>query len=423
MTLALNALRKGIETHRLQQRKLVEGAPNIMIGVPTRDPKSNNGRFAPDFVWSLLQLQRPTNYSLNFECEWAEDKGPAENRESITERALQQGSKYLILIDDDMTFPYFTVERFIDDLDSLPDAAVVTAVIGKKRPFGEPEIFKTWNGGRYWDWKKNTVEEIWACGAACMAINLDYVRKMKKPYWVDESLDYKGAYSTFSEDLNFCRKVQDEAGGKVYLDSHIVCGHFDLKTGETYFPKSKEENGKGITMREAKTNGHRVFIVTGEGRTGTSAVSRILHEHFKIPMGYKNGDVNCEDREFVKLNENVIMGHYSFTFYLAHLEELVKKRNATYKEWGMKDPKTSYTLGTLLSLVRNAVIIRCTRAREQVVASLMRNYGCDEDRGIRIFMDRKIRLDNILDNRPHMVIDFSTQRTDAEIINELNKFF
>lgn len=426
MALALNALRKGIASHQLQQCKLPEKSPNILVGVPTRDPKSENGRMTPDFVWCLLQLQRPTNYSINFECAWEPNASAAQNREAITERAIKSGSKYLILIDDDMTFPYNTLERFIDDLETLPDAAVVTAVIGKKRIDGAPEIFKSWDGGRYWDWEKDTIEDIWACGGACMAINLEYVRQMKKPYWIDESVNYNGVYSNFSEDLNFCRKIQEEVAGKVYLDSHIVCGHIDIKTGEIFYPKSKESKKEEIQMREAekmRLSEQRIFIVTGVGRCGTSTVSRILQEHFHIIMGYEQNDLNYEDKEFVKLNENILMGHFSFPYYLAHLEDLIKKRSQTNMEWGLKDPKTSYTLGLFLSVIENPIIIRCTRDTDLIIESLMRNYRWDEEKARRVCQDRGTRLDNLLDNRDHLVIDFTTRKTDGEIINELNQLF
>ena len=420
MALALNALRKGIETHRLQQRKLVDSAPNIMVGIPTRDPRTNDGRFSPDFVWSLLQLQKPTNYSINFECEWHPDKGSAENRESITERALQSGSKYLIMIDDDMIFPYNTLERFIDDLDRLPDAALITGVIGKKRETAEPEIFKSWDGGRYWDWEKNTVERIWACGGACMAINLDYIRKMKKPYWVDESVDYNGVYSNFSEDLNFCRKIQSETKGRIYLDSHIICGHQDIKTGITYWPRSKEDTKKELKMREAN---NKIFLIVGVGRTGTTTTAKILQDHFNIPMSMGEMSKNYEDQIGKKLNENVIMGHFSFPYFLAHLEEYVKMRTNNQRNWGFKDPKLSYTLGVFLSIIPDPIIIRCNRNEEQVVADLIKDYGWDEKKARHVYRDRSTRLDNVLDDRPHLVIDFSKHRTEQDIINELNKLF
>lgn len=433
MALALNALRKGIASQQLQQCKLTEKAPNILVGIPTRNPKSDSGRMTPDFVWCLLQLQRPTNYSINFECAWDENASAAQNRQAITDRAIMSGSKYLILIDDDMTFPYNTLERFIDDLETLPDAAVVTGLIGKKRVDGAPEIFKTWDGGRYWDWKEKTTEQIWACGAACMAINLEYVRQMKKPYWIDEAVHYNGVYSNFSEDLNFCRKIQEETAGKVYLDTNIICGHIDIKTGETYYPKSKETRSEGIQMREAEMNQqqsrlsdikeNRIFIVTGVGRSGTSTVARLLHEHYNIPMGYEEGNQNCEDREFVKLNENLLLGHYSFPFYLAHLEELMKRRCKANKQWGLKDPKTSYTLGLFLSVFKNPTIIRCVRSAGLVINSFVRNYGWDEQKAQQIYKDRTIRLDNVLDGRDHLVIDFTTRKTDEEVINELNRLF
>lgn len=427
MALAIDALRKGISTHYLQARKLSEIAPSVLVGIPTRDPKLENSRWTPDFVWGLLQMQRPTNFSLSYECEWSGD-GPAKNRQVITERAIENGVKYLILLDDDMVLPIHTLTQLIEDLETLPDAGMVSGLICKKRIDGAPEVFKSWNDGRYWDWKKQTIESVWATGAACMAINLDYVRKMKKPYWIDEEIEYNGVHTNFSEDLNFCRKIKEETGGKVYLDTNVICGHLDIKTGEVYFPKSKETKGEEIKMREAipkRNNPNHTFIVTGVGRTGTSTIARLLHEHYHVPMVENHVIANdfYEDSDFVKLNEKVILGHISYSYFLAELEELVKARDKEHLQWGLKDPKTSYLLGTYLSIIKEPTIIRCNRDKSLVIDSLMRNYGWDEERARRIYVDRTIRLDNILDGRDHMVIDFSTHRTDSEIIGELNQLF
>lgn len=432
MALAINALRKGIATHQLQTRQLTVDAPSILVGIPTRDPKKEEGRWSPDFVWGLLQMQRPSNFSFSYECAWT--GSVTENRQILTERAIERGVKYLFLFDDDMILPINTVAQLTESLETLPDAAVVTALIGKKRITGEPEIFKAWNNGRYWDWKEETTEQIFACGAACLGINLDYVRQMKSPYWLDETVNYRNVQTEFTEDLNFCRKIQDETDGKVYLDTHVICGHMDIKTGEVYFPKSKDTKKEELAdiMREdittkdfkKRSNPNHVFIITGVGRTGTSTVARILHEHYRIPLGCDGSrDGFHEDPEFVKLNEKVILGHISYSYFLAELEELVKQRDKNHIRWGFKDPKMSYLLGTYLSIIKEPTIIRCNRDEKLVVDSLMRNYGWDKERARRVYIDRTIRLDNILDDRNHMVIDFSTHRTDSEIIGELNQLF
>lgn len=430
MALAIDALRKGIATHHLQTRKLPEDAPSILVGIPTRDPRLDGGRWAPDFVWGLLQMQRPSNFSFSYECVW--DGSVTENRQRLTERAIEKGSKYLVLFDDDMILPLHTLNRLVDDLATLPDAAIVTGLICKKRPEGDPEIFKSWNSGRYWDWKKDVVEEIWACGAACMAIDLDYVRKMKSPYWIDETVHYRNVQTEFTEDLNFCRKIQDETGGKVYLDTHVICGHLDIKTGEVYFPKKKsiasvstiETKIKNKNLKP-RNNPNHTFIVTGVGRTGTSTVARLLHEHYRVPMGCDVTRNNFyEDMDFVRLNEKVILGHISYFYFLAELEELVKARDKEYLQWGLKDPKTSYLLGTYLSIIKEPTIIRCNRDKNLVIDSLIENYGWDKEKAKRIYIDRTIRLDNILDGRDHQVIDFgNSYKTDAEIINILNQLF
>ncbi|MFX0141840.1 MAG: hypothetical protein ACFFDN_49845 [Candidatus Hodarchaeota archaeon] len=424
MNLTIDTLRKGISTHPMQIKKLGKNALSILVGIPTRNPQLDGARWAPDFVWSLLQMNRPTNLNLRYEAEWG-GSDIADNRNILTNRAIANNVKYLVLFDDDMILPLNTLIQLIEGLETLPDAAVVSGLICKKEVSGAPEIFKEWQDGRYWDWKENTIEEIWACGAACMAINLDYVCKMRKPYWIDETVLYKNSMTTFTEDLNFCRKIKEEANGKIYVNTNIVCGHLNIKTGEVFFPKSKKTIQQKINSNSSK----KAFLIVGVGNSGTSITGKILHERFNVSMGNGfipagvEGYTKYEDKDFSILNENVLKGNINLPFFVTQLEELIKTKNEQYEKWGVKDPKLAYLLGLYLSVIKNPIIIRCDRDKELVVKSFMKNYGWDKEKASGIYDDRTMRLDNALNDIDHLIIDFTEFRSDEDIICELNQLF
>ncbi len=239
----VNEPRRGMGLKKLRLKKLPDNAPSIIIGVPCRDPKLEWGRWSPEFCLFLRQLAQPMNYSMNVEVEWA-GVLPAENREIITHRALEANARYLVFFDDDILMPRDTLHRFMTGMEKMPNAAIISGLCCKKSKELEPEVFKAPNQGRYWHYQKETVQQVWVTGAGCMAINLDYVRQMKQPYWIDEVVEYKNEIARYGQDINFCRKLQEQTYGKVYLDTNIVCGHMDIKTGVIYWPEFMPDQQK-----------------------------------------------------------------------------------------------------------------------------------------------------------------------------------
>lgn len=231
-----NEPRRGMAIKGLRQKKLPYDAAAIVIGIPCRDPKLEWGRWSPEFSLFLKHLAQPMNYSMSVEIEWG-GVLPAENREAITQRAIEGGAKYLIFFDDDTLMPRDTLLRFMRDMETLPNAAIISGLCCKKSKDLEPEVFKAPNDGRYWKYQKDSVEQVWATGAGCMAINLTYVKQMKPPYWIDEVVEDENSAIKYGQDINFCRKLQEETDGKVYLDTHVQCGHLDIKTGLIYYPE------------------------------------------------------------------------------------------------------------------------------------------------------------------------------------------
>jgi GT2 family glycosyltransferase len=220
----------------MRRKKLSAFAPTLIIGIPSR------GKVSTEFTMSLVQLFNPLNMVVTYVVQ----KGmlPAEAREEITKYALEAGAKYIFFIDDDMLLPPDTLYRLNQRMQTLPDAAIVSGIYSSKFEPVEPFVYKEFGAGAYWGFKKNSIEQVWAVGAGCLLVNLEYVKKMKPPYWLDEYGEIEGRATFLGQDINFCHKIQKEAGGRVYIDSAINCGHQDINSGQIFHIPEREKGSK-----------------------------------------------------------------------------------------------------------------------------------------------------------------------------------
>lgn len=120
----------------------------------------------------------------------------------------------------------------------------------------------------------------------------------------------------------------------------------------------------------------RVVLVVGTGRSGTSAVSGVLHK-LGIPMGI----------EFVPADKNNRLGTYEDVSFFRRsreglgtgwLDEYVSIRSEDAPIWGVKDPHLTMLLGEYLPFFGDDVrIVVAHRNREATINSVVRAYGVD----------------------------------------------
>lgn len=210
------------------QKKLLPNAPTILVGIPSR------GTVSVEFMMCLLQLFQPLNIVMSYYVSKDPNKLPAEQRETITEHALKIGAKYVLFIDDDILFEPMVLHKLFIDIQTTMDAAVVSGVYGSKTDPSEPHVYKEFGEGAYWGMTLGCIEQVWSFGAGCMLVDMEYVKKMEKPYWLDEYREVDGVPGMLGQDINFCRKIQEEADGKCFVDTTIFCGHIDHKTSRIF---------------------------------------------------------------------------------------------------------------------------------------------------------------------------------------------
>jgi len=143
-----------------------------------------------------------------------------------------------------------------------------------------------------------------------------------------------------------------------------------------------------------------MFLICGSGRSGTSAVARLLHEagislgHDLIEPDEFNAEGYFEERGVVMLNDALLndVGLHRW-FSVASREEILRAARARVEPMrelvatatpAWKDPRFSWTLEAWLEVLseRPRVIV-CLRSPAEVVASTLRYYGLAGDEPTR----------------------------------------
>jgi len=154
----------------------------------------------------------------------------AENRNYIAVQACNNGSKYLLMIDDDMTFPPDTLDKLISNKKEICGVAYHSRgsdVKLKLVPNGIMSIVET-KKGKYIDLEKEKdpkykdVFECYATGTGVILIKCNIFYKIKRP-WFEFTYHDNGKCKE-GEDWNFCFKAKDEKF-KIYTDPTIKVGH------------------------------------------------------------------------------------------------------------------------------------------------------------------------------------------------------
>lgn len=158
-------------------------------------------------------------------------------REEIARQAIERKAKYLWFVDDDTVPPPNTLRRLVYVLENNPDVMVVGGVYVTKTDPPTPVVFREPGLGPFWKWKVGEVFEVESMGAGCMLINMEVFKHLEAPYfpWTEDySSEINGKSNVVSEDVAFCRKVR-AAGYRVAAHGGILCDHFDIQTGRTFY--------------------------------------------------------------------------------------------------------------------------------------------------------------------------------------------
>lgn len=117
-----------------------------------------------------------------------------------------------------------------------------------------------------------------------------------------------------------------------------------------------------------------MFLVTGTGKSGTSACARVLHENGYCVGHYLKEDF-FEDLEFITLVDGFVKGNTPFRFFIRDFCRIVKERENQFGDnWGLKYA-IAPILGLLIQHVSNPKVVWCYRDPQQTIDSMNRSWN------------------------------------------------
>ena len=198
------------------------------------------------------------------------------------------------------------------------------------------------------------------------------------------------------------------------------------------------------------------IIVTGVGRSGTSAVARVLHETLCICMGHDlpkptdaNPEGSYEDKGFRHLHIQVLNNRIDRETFEERARTLLRQRHAEHTpteevwsgekstgpismvplpgdRWGFKDPRASHLLDFYLDVLDDPGIIICERDLDDVLESWRRVCAGDSKQHRREINARKRSIDEALDDwgcDDHVLrLDMTPHRPTPCIMEQVGQF-
>lgn len=210
------------------------------------------------FLMSHMNWTPPLNVSMAYMVKMNMLSSHA--RQVMTMEAIRSGAEYIFYVDDDTLIPPLGLYTLYNFMEQNPHAGAVSGVYTTRQNPNEPLIYKEHGAGCAWDFEMGPgakPEVIFGAGAGCLLARVSAIKAVMEanpgvPVWADEK-DLPGADKRgvmWGHDIRFCRLLNLH-GFPVYVDGKILCGHYDIKTGQTFevppnapgFQKTKDRLG------------------------------------------------------------------------------------------------------------------------------------------------------------------------------------
>lgn len=201
------------------------------------------GLIPVQFMLSHMNWTPPLNVSMSYMVKTNMLSSHA--RQIMTMEAIRQGAEYIFYVDDDTLIPPLGLYTLYNFMEQNPHAGAVSGVYTTRETPNEPLIYKEHGEGCSWDFemgKGATPELIFGAGAGCLLARVSHIKKWMEdnpglPIWADEkdipSTGEGGNAVMWGHDVRFCRLLNLQ-GTPVYVHGGVLCGHYDIKSGQTF---------------------------------------------------------------------------------------------------------------------------------------------------------------------------------------------
>ena len=183
----------------------------IVIGVP-----HNQEFLYTKFVWSLLNLDRPTDSKIA----WGNCGEVFRSRNNIVNSAMKINATHLLFIDSDHTFPFYALKKLIDSNKRIISACYRNRLLPDRLAGTDKKKMPLRND-------LSGIQEVGGVGGGFLLINMDVFKKIGKPYFMLFT-DKDGEQFAKGHDIYFCDKAR-EAGEKIYMDYDLKLEHLTVR--------------------------------------------------------------------------------------------------------------------------------------------------------------------------------------------------
>lgn len=183
------------------------------------------------FMKSLLGMDKVGEYCFSMSA----SSLVYDARNGLAKQAVLENFDRVLWLDSDMEFAPDLMKRLSADLDEGRE--MVSALYFTRKAPVKPNIFNSCGyyhdeeknevtpaAINYWEYPKDTIFPIAACGFGGVMMTTDLIRKVGEKFGLPFS-----PILGFGEDLSFCSRVAD-LGIEMFCDSRIKMGHVGLGT-------------------------------------------------------------------------------------------------------------------------------------------------------------------------------------------------
>lgn len=228
----------------------------ICVGIP------HTGLFNWQTLTSLLSLQIPPNYTLNYHLIGSCLVYDA--REKIVQHAKDTKSDYILMLDSDMVPPADMVVKMIAHMERCPDMDAVTGMAFKRTAPFQPCFYSTvrYNKNTLLPELASPIEwpadggllKIEGAGMACMMLRTSVFDRLgQAPYFFP--------LPNMGEDLTCCLKMKAK-GMQMYVDLTIDVGHVSQMPiysdhFKACYEEKKNSGDAGMMFMDAELEGDK----------------------------------------------------------------------------------------------------------------------------------------------------------------------
>jgi len=265
----------------------------LLWGVPTIGRPLNT-----DWANSLKALGPPPNYTTHYGTIWGREVADARNQFALD--CLKRNCRLLFFLGDDVTAPPYGLKQLIYRMEHDEAIGVVAGFYCTKANPPFPLIFRGNGAGSYWDWRLGEFFEVSGIGMDFTLIRREVLEDLE-PEWEekfqagegifprrkqanewfqtiddDEYLDAIPSAESWTEDLYFCNRVIEETDWKIYVDTSVMCTHWEYIHPNRWRPWRLRPDSKPM-RRPTKDPSEKLALNIGAGgKTPDLGMARVI---------------------------------------------------------------------------------------------------------------------------------------------------